>query len=108
MGLSLLTVLLSAGYAYYIDRTISKTFEGRRWSVPAQVYAQPLELFSGLELSKSQFITELTRLGYRPDLELNSAGTYREDSRGVTAYLRGFRFIDGFRPAQIHLSLIHI
>lgn len=101
MGLSLLTVLLSAGYAYYIDRTISKTFEGRRWSVPAQVYAQPLELFSGLALSKSQFITELTRLGYRPDLELNSAGTYREDSRGVTAYLRGFRFIDGFRPAQI-------
>ena len=67
MGLSLLTVLLSAGYAYYIDRTISKTFEGRRWSVPAQVYAQPLELFSGLALSKSQFITELTRLGYRPD-----------------------------------------
>ena len=27
------------GYLVYLDRTITKTFEGRRWSVPAQVYA---------------------------------------------------------------------
>jgi penicillin-binding protein 1B len=77
MWLSLLTVLLSAGYAYYIDRTISKTFEGRRWSVPAQVYAQPLELFAGLALSKRQFATELDRLGYRQNVGLDSPGTYR-------------------------------
>ena len=32
------------GYLVYLDRTITKTFEGRRWSVPAQVFAQPLEL----------------------------------------------------------------
>ena len=50
------------GYAYYIDRTISKTFGAGAW--PAQC-AQPLELFSGLALSV--VITELTRLGYRPD-----------------------------------------
>ena len=97
----LLAVLLSAGYAYYIDRTISKTFEGRRWSVPAQVYAQPLELFAGLQLSKGQFITELNRLGYRRNAELNSPGTYRQDQSSVTVHLRSFRFIDGFRPTQI-------
>ena len=47
------------GYGYYLDRTISKTFEGRLWSVPAQVYAQPLELFAGLELSKGHLAIEL-------------------------------------------------
>ena len=41
---SLIAILVGAGYLYYLDRNISKTFEGRRWSVPAQIYAQPLEL----------------------------------------------------------------
>ena len=100
LWLGLATVLLSAGYAYYIDRTISKTFEGRRWSVPAQVYAQPLELFAGLALSKRQFATELDRLGYRQNVGLDSPGTYRLNASGITVHLRSFRFIDGFRPAQ--------
>ena len=100
LWLGLAGVLLLAGYAYYIDRTISKTFEGRRWSVPAQVYAQPLEVFAGLALSKGQFIGELNRLGYRQTAKLNSPGTYRQDDSSVTAHLRSFRFIDGFRPAQ--------
>ena len=100
LWLGLATVLLSAGYAYYIDRTISKTFEGRRWSVPAQVYAQPLELFAGLALSKRQFATELDRLGYRQNVGLESPGTYRLNAKGITVHLRSFRFIDGFRPAQ--------
>ena len=100
LWLGLATVLLSAGYAYYIDRTISKTFEGRRWSVPAQVYAQPLELFAGLALSKRQFATELDRLGYRQNVGLDSPGTYRQNASGITVHLRSFRFIDGFRPAQ--------
>ena len=100
LWLGLAIVLLSAGYAYYIDRTISKTFEGRRWSVPAQVYAQPLELFAGLALSKRQFATELDRLGYRQNVGLDSPGTYRLNASGITVHLRSFRFIDGFRPAQ--------
>ena len=100
LWLGLAIVLLSAGYAYYIDRTISKTFEGRRWSVPAQVYAQPLELFAGLALSKRQFATELDRLGYRQNVGLDSPGTYRQNASGITVHLRSFRFIDGFRPAQ--------
>ena len=38
---------------YYLDRSISKTFEGRRWSVPAQVYAQPMELYAGKRLTNA-------------------------------------------------------
>ena len=66
----LFSVLLLLGYGYYLDRTISKTFEGRLWSVPAQVYAQPLELFAGLELSKGHLAIELDRLGYRQQRDL--------------------------------------
>ena len=41
----LLAVLVGSGYLYYLGRGISETFEGRRWSVPAQIYAQPVELW---------------------------------------------------------------
>ena len=33
----LLAIMVGTGYLYYLDRSISKTFEGRRWSVPAQI-----------------------------------------------------------------------
>jgi penicillin-binding protein 1B len=30
----------------YLDRVVVSQFEGRRWTLPAQVYAQPLELYA--------------------------------------------------------------
>ena len=63
---SLLAILVGTGYLYYLDRSISKTFEGRRWSVPAQIFAQPVELYAGKRLTNAQLQVELKRLGYRP------------------------------------------
>ena len=96
----LFSLLLLLGYGYYLDRTISKTFEGRLWSVPAQVYAQPLELFAGLELTKRHLAVELDRLGYRQQRDLTSPGTYSVTDNALQVHLRGFRYIEGFRPAQ--------
>ena len=31
----------------YLDRIVTAQFEGRRWTLPAQVYAEPLELYAG-------------------------------------------------------------
>ena len=52
----LFATLAGAGFGYYLDRTITKTFEGRRWSVPAQVFAQPLEIYAGQRIDKPQLI----------------------------------------------------
>ena len=54
LWVALVGVLVGSGYLYYLDRSISKTFEGRRWSVPAQVYAQPMELYEGKRLTNAQ------------------------------------------------------
>ena len=48
MWTTLFATLIGVGFGYYLDRTITKTFEGRRWSVPAQVFAQPLEIYACL------------------------------------------------------------
>jgi len=45
------TALVCAAYIFYLDWLVTHQFEGRRWTLPAQVYAAPLELYSGLQLS---------------------------------------------------------
>ena len=92
-ALALIAALLLAGYLVYLDRLISETFQGRRWSVPAIVYAAPLELHPGAGLSSADVSAELARLGYEPDSEARAAGTY--DARGddLWIHLRDFRFI---------------
>ena len=97
--LALFICVLAAGNLFYLDRTITKTFEGRRWSVPAQVYAQPLELFTGIELSQEELVRELNRLGYQSKQTLDVPGTYKRSGNRLLAHLRGFEFVDGYRES---------
>ena len=97
---SLLACVLVAGYLFHLDRTITKTFEGRRWSIPAQVYAQPLELFTGIELSQAELRRELDRLGYQQRSTLDVPGTYNTKGNRLRAHLRGFEFMDGYRDSM--------
>jgi penicillin-binding protein 1B len=34
-----------AGFAVYLDAVVQEKFSGKRWTIPAKVYARPLELF---------------------------------------------------------------
>ena len=47
----LFLVILLAGYITWLDYQVRHQFTGKRWSLPARVYARPLELYAGLELS---------------------------------------------------------
>ena len=95
-----LAVVGLAVYLYFLSRLITDTFEGRRWSVPAQVYAQPLELYPGANLSLADLTGELTRLGYRNHANLPAPGTYARRGRDVDIYLRAFQFLDAARGSQ--------
>ena len=97
---TLLATIAVAGYLVYLDRTITKTFEGRRWSIPAQVFAQPLELYPGAQISATELEVELKRLGYRADANLSMPGSYKYRSGELQVYLREFHFMERKRPAQ--------
>ncbi|SUZ74579.1 uncharacterized protein METZ01_LOCUS27433, partial [marine metagenome] len=89
-----------SAYVVYLDGAITRTFEGRRWTVPAQVFAQPLEVYEGLDLSQEAFIFELDRLGYSENTSGESPGTYYIGPKTVVVTLRPFQFPDGHRAAQ--------
>jgi penicillin-binding protein 1B len=84
----------------HLDGVITQTFEGRRWSVPAQVFAQPLELFAGRRLSAEQLARELERLGYVRVPRPERPGSFGRSGDSLMVVLRPFRFADGARPAR--------
>jgi penicillin-binding protein 1B len=92
-------------YVLRISHMVVHQFEGRRWTLPAQVYAAPLELYAGLALSEKDVEDELQRLAYRRvvaplDTEPKT-GTYRLVGSRIDVGLRAARFADLARPAEL-------
>lgn len=81
-----------------LDSIVQKKFSGRKWTVPARVYARPLELYNGQPITATQLEYELKLLGYQSAATIK-AGKYTKDQNSLRLHTRGFRFGDGFEPA---------
>ena len=66
----------------YLDRIITAQFEGRRWTLPAQVFAEPLELYAGQSFGADTLEQELKRLGYR---RVDAAEEHNDAQSGASA-----------------------
>ncbi len=88
-------------YAVYLDGTVREKFEGKRWALPARVFARPLELYAGRPLSAEALQGELERLKYRPVKNPSSAGTYARSGGRFVVHTRPFRFWDGPEPERV-------
>jgi len=93
-------LMLALAWTAWLDFRIRHEFEGKRWALPATVYARPLELYEGLALSPDQFREELERLDYRLDSSLTEPGTFRRARGRFLLNKRAFRFADGASPAR--------
>jgi len=63
-------------YAGYLNIVLRDTFAGKRWQLPATVYAQPEELFVGKPVTNAQLRLILKRLSYR-QRSINTARSYQ-------------------------------
>jgi penicillin-binding protein 1B len=102
-GMALLAILLflvTVVVVAVLDRRVTRQFEGRRWTLPAQVYAQPIELYVGLSLSASRAAEEFERLGYLAQSRTDRPGTYWRHGDRIDVYLRAFRFSDELQSAR--------
>lgn len=87
-------------YVAFLDYTIRSLFEGKRWAIPAYVYASPIELYAGLALSPESFEAELRRLRYRRDPTLSTEASYVRQGSEFKVKTRAFRFGDQDQPAH--------
>lgn len=97
-----LAVGLVAGslYILYLDQVIRERFAGVRWAVPSKVFAAPLELFPGKDMTAGALARELDRLGYRQVATPSSPGSYSESRRAVDLVSRAFQYWDGKEPSR--------
>ncbi|HKR35648.1 MAG TPA: transglycosylase domain-containing protein, partial [Steroidobacteraceae bacterium] len=85
----------------YLDRIITAQFEGRRWTLPAQVYAEPLELYAGEALGADTLEQELKRLGYRRVDAAEQPGSYSRRGSRIDLVNRRFQFWDALQEPQL-------
>ena len=97
----LLIACLSILYVIYLDWQVRSQFEGKRWAIPARVYARPLELYQGKVLSTQQLERQLALMGYRIQYSPDTAGSYSRDGQRFLIHSRRFQFWDGVEPQRI-------
>ncbi|PCH84162.1 MAG: penicillin-binding protein 1B [Piscirickettsiaceae bacterium] len=104
----LLSIIVAGFYVAYLDYRVRTQFEGKRWELPAHVYASPVELFQGFPMSASQFETLLGDLHYTHRSNLNASGLYKRSGSTFSLRTRKFDFWDGIETAKtVHISFIH-
>jgi penicillin-binding protein 1B len=102
VGIICLFFGLSAGYVIVsrLSDEIRQKFDGKRWSLPAIVYARPLELYPGLRLSAEMLEEELQLSGYRREPQEKSAGSYTRNGPTIYLVTRDFHYPSGPEPSR--------
>ena len=102
LGWRLAVVLLvfAGGYTVWLDIRVRAQFEGKRWALPARVYARPVELWPGARMDPAALESELERSGYHREDRPSRAGSYRRTADRFAVRTREFRFWDSVEPAR--------
>jgi penicillin-binding protein 1B len=88
-------------WVIHLDRVVTREFQGRHWSVPARVYAAPLELYAGAPVSADELEQELHRLHYRRGDPAAGPGIYRRTGSAFELHTRRTRFVDETRDPEL-------
>jgi penicillin-binding protein 1B len=100
VALVVLAALITA-WVVYLDRVVTREFQGRLWSVPARVYAEPLDLYAGAPVAADDLEEELRRLHYRSGDPAAGPGVYRRRGGEFDLHARRVRFVDELREPEL-------
>ena len=102
----LLQILVAGGFVLfcfvgYLDSNVREQFEGKRWSIPARVYANPVELYAGQNLTATKFEFVLQQLNYHQDNQFKADGSYSKKEQQITVKTKAFEFWDQLEPSRL-------
>jgi penicillin-binding protein 1B len=96
-----LLAAITTAWVVHLDRVVTREFQGRHWSVPARVYAAPLDLYVGAPITADDLEEELRRLHYHRGDPSAGPGVYRRNGITFDLHARRVRFIDELREAEL-------
>ena len=88
-------------YLIRLDSVVRDKFEGKRWDIPAKVFARPLEVYTNAPISQADFTQELKLLGYKSSENYTKSGNYVSSGNELYVHTRGFDFGDSVEPEQV-------
>ena len=94
LRLSLIAFCTGATWLIWLDHEIQSKFEGKRWDLPARVYASPQEIYPGQNITADQLEQELRRVGYSRRRVVQNAGEYSRNGNILELGKRRFLFWD--------------
>ena len=97
---SLVLMVLLAGYLIYLDSTLTERFRSSRYDAPALVFGRALVLTPNSAMSMAAVERELRLLSYQESDRVDDSGQFRRDGQTLTLYRRPFDFVDGPVMAQ--------
>lgn len=98
-------ITLIAAFSVYLDAVVTRQFEGKKWAIPAKVFARPVELYQGKLIAPSELQSQLKRQGYQPVRTVSRPGTFSREGNNFVIHSRGFHFPDGSEsPVFAHVA----
>ncbi|OQW93920.1 MAG: penicillin-binding protein 1B, partial [Beggiatoa sp. IS2] len=88
-------------YISWISVQVREQFEGKRWALPARVFARPLELYSGIRLEPKVLEEELKSLDYKLVGRFSGPGQYQRNDNVFFIMTRDFQFWDDNEPSRL-------
>ena len=99
--LALAFFVIAVLYVIWLDYRVVDRFTGRLWSLPARVYARPLELYVGKKITVEELLFELDSLDYqRIEQPPSRPGRFHRWGQHFEIKTRAFRFWDGFEESR--------
>jgi len=95
----LCALVLLGWHVANLDKVIRQKFDGKRWALPAVVYARPLELYPELSFTAGMLKEELRLAGYRQDNAAHDPGGYNLTGNVMHLATRDFAFADGLEKS---------
>lgn len=99
-------LFFSSHYLLDLNHLIQQKFDGKKWELPAIVYARSLELYPAKKLDPDLLERELQLADYRQETPVTAPGGYFRDQGTFGIYTRGFHFASGYEePVAMYLTI---
>jgi penicillin-binding protein 1B len=106
LSLFLILCLLMVVYVFFLSMLAKEKFAGKKWDLPARIYARPLELYPGMKSDAKGLEEELALMQYRHVDRIDGTGSFSRSGNTFTIFSRDFDFGDDHIPSQkIRLSV---
>ena len=87
-------------YVFFLSWLAKNKFAGKKWDLPARIYARPLEMYPGMKIDPNSLEQELVLMQYRHVERIDGEGSFSRSGNTFTIFSRDFDFGDDHIPFQ--------